>query len=33
MNINKLLENINKGFGGQNEIGFYTDQILNHGKH
>ena len=29
---NKLLENINKGFGGQNEIGFYTDQILNHGK-
>ncbi len=29
---NKLLENINKGFGGQNEVGFYTDQILNHGK-
>ena len=29
---NKLLENINKGFGGQNEIGFYTDQILNHGR-
>lgn len=29
---NKLLENINKGLGGQNEIGFYTDQILNHGK-
>lgn len=29
---NKLLENINKGFGGQNEIGFYTTQVLNHGK-
>jgi len=29
---NKLLEKINKGFGGQNEIGFYTDQILNNGK-
>jgi len=29
---NKLLENINKGFGGRNEIGFYTNQILNHGK-
>jgi DNA replication and repair protein RecF len=29
---NKLLEKINKGFGGQNQIGFYTDSILKNGK-
>lgn len=28
---NKLLEKINKGFGGRDEIGFYTDQILENG--
>lgn len=29
---NKLLENINKGLGGQREINFYTDQISKDGK-
>lgn len=29
---NKLLENINKGLGGNNEIGFYTDEIIKNGE-